>query len=70
MNNFNAHNYVIFKFSKKRSTYSERVCKNALEKCIFIDLFTSVQTEKIPSSSQQCSTNCVRFLAPIMKVKF
>ena len=42
----NAHNYVIFHFSKKGSRYSERVCENALEKCIFSEFFTAPETEK------------------------
>ena len=33
--------------SPKKSRYSERVCKNALEKCIFSYFFTAPQKEKI-----------------------
>ena len=43
----NAHNYVVFHFSKKLSRYSDRMCKNAQEKYIFRDFFTVHQTEKI-----------------------
>ena len=43
----NAHEHVIFHFFKKWSRHSERVCKNAQEKCNFSDFFTYSQTEKI-----------------------
>ena len=44
----NAHNYVIFHLSEKLSRYSERVRKNALEKCIFCDLFSLPIKRKEP----------------------
>ena len=34
-------------FRAKKGSYSERMYKSVLEKCIFIDLFTVTQTEKI-----------------------
>ena len=40
---------MLFFISQKKYIYSERVCKNALEKCICSDFFTAPQTEKIPS---------------------
>ena len=36
-----------------RSRFSQRVCKNALEKCIFSEFFTVHQTEKILEFKQK-----------------